>query len=164
MISIIAAIGRNGELGKDNHLIFSYKEDMAYFRRKTMGHPVVMGANTLASIGGLLPNRLNYIVTRHPEKIPTGGVMVADFEKFLEAYKDSHEEIFIIGGASIYVQALPYASKLYLTEIDLSADADAFFPAFDHNLYARKVIKQMEETNGVFAVYTRKNSLQPPVV
>lgn len=143
MISLIAAIGKNNELGKNNQLIFHIKDDMQFFKTTTMGHPILMGRKTFESIGRPLPGRTNFIITSHPEDLPNGVEPVRDLEDFLAGWQDSSEELFVIGGASVYKEALPYATTLYLTEIDASVeDADAFFPDFDRSKYSRAVIKK----------------------
>ncbi len=143
MISLIAAVGKNLELGRSNDLVFHIKEDMQFFKSTTMGHPILMGSKTFASIGRALPGRTNYVVTRHPELLPDGVEPVHDLRQFLESWQDSEEELFVIGGGTIYEAALPYAKTLYLTEIDATVDnADVFFPTFDHSKYSRAVIKK----------------------
>ncbi len=142
MISIIAAIGENNELGLQNSLVFHIKEDMQYFKETTTNHPVIMGRKTFESIGRALPNRTNYVATRHGEDLPKEVKIVKDLRQFLEEHLDTPEEIFVIGGASIYSEALPYAKYLYLTEVASTAEADAFFPEFDKSKYSREVIKK----------------------
>ena len=117
MISMISSVGRNRELGKKNSLIWHFKEDMKFFKNTTMNHTVVMGLNTYNSLPGDLPGRHIIVVSFDP--VPDVDY-VTNIESIVEKYKDSEEEIFICGGASIYKQFLPYASKLYLTEIDAS--------------------------------------------
>ena len=153
MISIIAAIGKNRELGKNNQLIFHIKEDMHFFKETTTDHPILMGRKTFDSIGKPLPHRTNYVVTRHPELLPDGVEPVHNLRQFLESWQDAPEELFVIGGAEIYKAALPYASHLYLTEVDTSApDADAFFPDFDKSNYSCELIKKGKENDLTFAI------------
>ncbi len=158
MISLIAAIGKNNELGKDNALVFHLKEDMHFFKATTMGHPILMGRKTFASIGRPLPGRTNYVLTRHPELLPDGVEPVRELRPFLESWQDTEEELFVIGGASVYTAALPYATNLYLTEIDASRDADAFFPSFDRGQFFRQVIKKGKEDDLAYVIsrYIRK--------
>lgn len=154
MISIIACVGKNNELGKDNELCFHIKEDMDFFKRKTRDKTVLMGRKTYESIGHPLPYRVNYVVTRGEREI-AGVVICTDLNLFLQNTK---EEVFVIGGASIYKQALPYTDVIYLTEVDAEADADAFFPEFDKTLFKRKVLRGGEEDGVKFKMvkYTRK--------
>ena len=142
MISIIAAVGKNNELGLNNELVFHIKEDMQFFKETTTGHPVLMGKKTFESIGRPLPNRENYVAAFKEEKLPKGVIHVPDLHQFLKEHQDTEEEIFVIGGATIYREALPFASTLYLTEIDAAAEADVFFPDFDKSQYSREVIKK----------------------
>lgn len=158
MISIIAAIGKNRELGKNNGLLFTIHEDMRYFKETTMGHPVLMGLRTFQSIGRPLPGRKNYVAAFDPAGLPEGVTPVTDLDEFLKSAAESEEEIFAIGGGMIYAASLPFAKNLYLTEIDASADADTFFPEFNPEDYRKAIIKKGSE-NGleyVFAKYTKK--------
>jgi len=153
MISLIAAIGKNNELGKDNQLVFHIKEDMRFFRETTTGHPILMGRKTFESIGRPLPNRTNYVITRHPEDLPDGVEPVRDLRQFLESWQDSEEELFAIGGATIYEAVLPYATTLYLTEVNATvSDADTFFPNFDKSLYTKTLIKKGSENDLVYSI------------
>lgn len=158
MLSIISAIGKNRELGKDNALVFHIKEDMQFFKETTMGHPVIMGLKTFESIGKPLPGRKNYVAAFPDEKLPEGVQPVHDVIAFFKEHQDTPEEIFVIGGATIYKLALPYTKNLYLTEIDASADADAFFPEFNQSDYRRTLIKKGKEHDLTFSFvkYTKK--------
>ncbi|MBR0242782.1 dihydrofolate reductase [Candidatus Saccharibacteria bacterium] len=151
MFSIIAAIGKNRELGKDNRLIFNIKEDMQFFKETTMGHPVIMGQATYESIGHPLPGRKNYVASLNPRNLPDSVEVIPDLIAFLKKHQNDSEELFVIGGATIYRLALPYAKNLYLTEIDATAEADAFFPEFDKSKYSRKLIKKGSENDLTFS-------------
>lgn len=151
MISMIAAIGKNRELGLDNHLIFNIKEDMQFFRSTTTGHAVIMGQATFDSIGRPLPHRKNYVASFTPKNLPESVEVVPDLITFLEKHQSDPEELFVIGGATIYKLALPYAKTLYLTEIDATHKADAFFPEFDKSKYVRTVIKKGSENDLTFS-------------
>ena len=156
MISLIAAIGKNNELGLNGELVFHIKEDMKYFRSTTTGHPVLMGRKTFDSIGRPLPNRTNFVVSRHPENLPEGVEPVKDLREFLESHRDDEEEVFVIGGGMVYFEALKYAKHLYLTEVDATTEADVFFPTFDKSKYSKEIIRKGEE-NGLtyqFVKYT----------
>ncbi len=147
MFTIIAAVGKNNELGKDNDLIFHIKEDMKFFREKTTGHKVVMGFNTWKSLPGKLKNRENIVISYDDVNGP--DLVIKDIAKFIKDNKDTDEEIFIIGGGMIYREFLPYARTLYLTEVNKTdASATIFFPEFDKSEYQRKVIKKGSE-NGL---------------
>lgn len=136
MISIIAAIGKNNELGKGNRLLWQIPADMKHFRELTFGHTVVMGRKTFESIGRPLPSRKNIVITRDKNYNKTDfshGVNVThSLEEALKISRttlDINEEIFVIGGAEIYKQALSVVDKLYITHIDAKdKNADSFFP------------------------------------
>ena len=136
MFSIIAAVGQNRELGKDNKLVFNIKEDMKFFRETTTSHPVIMGQATYDSIG---------------RPLPTSVEVIPDLIAFLEKHQTDPEEFFVIGGGTIYRLALPYAKNLYLTEIDASAPADTFFPEFDKSKYTKTIIKKGSENDLTFS-------------
>lgn len=135
MISLIAAIGKNNELGKGNNLLWPLPTDQKYFREITTGHTVVMGRKTFESIGRLLPNRRNIIITRDLNYKADEAEIAHSLVEAInlgENNVDKNEEIFIIGGAEIYKQAMPLAHKLYITKIEAEdKDADAFFPKTD---------------------------------
>ena len=157
MFSIIACIGKNRELGHGNELVFHIKEDMQFFRETTSGHPVVMGRKTWDSLPGKLKNRENIVISRHDFEGPDR--IVHNLEEFVKCHKNAEEEFFIIGGGSIYEAFLPYATHLYLTEVDADApDADVFFPKFDQSKYSRKVIKKGKDHDLVYSIskYTIK--------
>lgn len=135
MISIIAAVALDGAIGRQGGLVCHIREDMRHFRRLTMGHPVVMGRKTFESLpGGALPGRRNVVVTRnsayHAEGIETFPSLEQAIQRLrADSVGDADTEIFIIGGGEIYRQVLPFATRLYLTQIDASfADADTHFP------------------------------------
>ena len=158
MISLIATIGKNNELGKENQLVFHIKEDMQFFRETTKGHPVIMGRKTFDSIGRPLPYRTNFVITRHPELLPDGVEPVTDLRQFLESYTDAEEELFVIGGGTVYSEALKYAKNLYLTEVNASVeDADTFFPTFDKSNYSCKIIKKGKDHDLTYSImkYTK---------
>lgn len=130
-VSIIAAIGEGRELGKNNKLLWHFPEDMKYFKEKTQGHVVIMGRKTYESIGRLLPQRTNIIISRNPDLKIEGTIIAHSLEEALDiAKKKEKEEIFIIGGAQIYREALPIVDKLYLTLVRGNYEADVFFPEY----------------------------------
>ena len=146
MFSIIASIGKNHELGNNNDLVFKIKEDMKFFRDKTIGHTVIMGHKTWDSLPKKLENRKNIVISRND--FPGPDYIIHDINQFIEENKDSKEEIFIIGGGTVYHEFLPYAKNLYLTEVDSTAKATTFFPEFDKSKYKKELIKKGSE-NGV---------------
>jgi dihydrofolate reductase len=129
MISLIAAIGRNNELGKGNTLLWKMPADMEHFKRLTSLHAVIMGRKTFESIGNPLPNRRNVIITRDANYKQTGAEVVHSVSAALDLFPDKSEEIFVIGGAEIYKQFMSIADRLYITHIDAEdGSADSFFP------------------------------------
>ncbi|MBR5389128.1 dihydrofolate reductase [Candidatus Saccharibacteria bacterium] len=158
--SIIACVGKNLELGKNNDLIFHFKDDMKFFRETTRGHTIVMGLNTWKSLGEKpLPNRQNLILSHAPlTELPENTAQIPDFDTFVKENKDTDEEIFIIGGATIYKIFLPYARTLYLTEVDAEKEADVFFPEFNKEDYDLTTLQSLTENQTNFNInkYTRK--------
>lgn len=139
MISIISSVGKNREIGKNNKLIWHIPNDMKFFKETTMGHTVVMGRCTYESLPGDLPGREMVVVTS--TVIDENVQCIDSIEKVIEKFSDTLDEVFIIGGASIYHQFIQYADRLYLTEINASHDdADTFFPEFDKNKWERIVL------------------------
>ncbi len=132
-ISLIIAIAENNAIGKNNALIWRLSEDLKSFRRLTTGHSIIMGRKTYESIGKPLPNRHNIIVTRNKKLKIEGCHVVYSLEKAYELASelDGSEEIFVIGGANIYEQALPDCNRVYLTKVHASPEADAYFE-LDH--------------------------------
>ena len=153
MINIIAAVGKNLEIGKDNKLLWRIPNDQKYFKETTINKTVVMGRKTYESMGKPLKNRKNIVLTR--------GKLNIDNVEIVNNYKEilnREEEIFIIGGEQIYKKFLPYADNLYLTEINASQEADTYFPEFDKGLYEKEVLKT-EEYNDIeysFVIYRKK--------
>ncbi len=127
-LSLIAAIGKNNELGKDNQLLWNLPADMKHFRDTTRGHAVIMGRKTFESIGKALPNRRNIVITRDQNYSAEGIEVVHSMEEALELFKNTAEEVFNIGGAEIYKAGIPFANKLYITHVDEAFEADSFFP------------------------------------
>lgn len=157
-VSIIAAIGKNNELGKDNNLIWRFKEDLKSFKEYTMGKPMVMGYNTFYSLRGgkPLPGRKHIVLTsNHENEIEKNEqiVIVHNMEELLEYIETYKDEMMVIGGASLYVKMLKYAKKMILTEIDAEDKADAFFPEFDKNEWNQETVYDSCE-NGI--EYKRK--------
>lgn len=146
ILSLIAAIGKNNELGKDNTLLWHIPADLKYFRDTTRGHAVIMGRKTFESIGRPLPNRENIVITRDHYWQADGVQVVHSLDEALAVYKDTEQEVFVIGGAQIYAEALPYADKLYITRIDTSVPADTFFPDVDMNIW-RETSHEAHEPN-----------------
>ncbi len=157
MFSLIAAIGKNRELGKNGKLIFHLKDDMKFFRETTKSHKVVMGRKTWESLPGKLKNRENIVISRNP--VPEADQSVNDLPDFINTHKDSGEEIFVIGGGMVYFEFLKYAKHLYLTEVNASdSTADTFFPDFDKTNYEKTLITKGTENGLNYSIskYTLK--------
>lgn len=135
IISLIAALTKNGVIGKNNDLPWHLPDDMKYFMQTTKGHHVIMGRKNYESIPEKfrpLPNRINLVVTRRVGFPAPGCRVVHSVEQAMEVARNNNEtELFIIGGAEIYRDGFKHAHKLYLTEIDTTLEGDTFFPPFD---------------------------------
>lgn len=134
MISIIAAIGKNRELGINNNLIWHLKGDLQNFKKVTMGKKIVMGSNTYHSLPKKLEGR-EYIILSNPKIAVENALVFDEFDKLLKYLQGLDEEVMIIGGASVYRLFISYADKIYLTEIDDEQPADVYFPEFDKKKY-----------------------------
>lgn len=157
-IIIIAAIGKNKELGKNNDLIWHLKEDLKFFKQTTMNHKVIMGYNTYTSLPKNLPGR-EYILLTHKDINIDNGLVFHDLESLLIYLKTLDEDIYIIGGASIYKMFIDYAAELLLTEIDAEdKEADAYFPNWNLDNYELEVINEINDNPNYKHVRYRKNS------
>ncbi len=135
-VSLVVAVAENGVIGKENGLPWRLPEDLKYFKRITMGHPIVMGRLTYESIGRPLPGRQNIVVTRQKDWSAEGVEVVHSLPEALSAGKDAAkdaglEQVMLIGGAELYRQAIDQAHRLYLTEVHSPVEGDAYFPEFD---------------------------------
>lgn len=129
MISIIVAVASNGVIGDKNSLLWHISEDLRNFKRITSGHPVIMGRKTFESLGRPLPNRTNVVVSRTVSDIE--GCRVASSLGEALAMFPAGEEVFVIGGAQIYAQALDMADKIYITRVEHDYEGDTSFPEWD---------------------------------
>ena len=158
-VTMIAAVGKNLELGRKNDLIWRFKEDMKFFKEQTMGKPMVMGYNTFLSLPGLLPGRKHIVLSFKKIDLGSDVEVVTSMDELLDSIIE-YPEVMIIGGASIYKQMLEYSNKLILTEVDAEAkDADVYFPKFNKKEWDSKLLSEQVEDNIKFKhlVYTRKN-------
>jgi dihydrofolate reductase len=130
MISFIWAMDENRVIGKNNQLPWHLPEDLKFFKRVTMGHPVAMGRKTHESIGRILPGRENIIITRNREFTNEGYTVIYSIEEFIAYCKEKDEEVFVIGGAEIFNELLPVVDRLYITMIYEKFEGDTFFPEF----------------------------------
>lgn len=143
MLSIIVAVAKNNVIGKDNQLIWHLPEDLKRFKRLTTGHTIIMGRRTFESLGRVLPNRKHVILCNDKQiNIDDENVEILPDISMLDKYKDSPEENFIIGGATIYRLLMPMADKMYVTHIDKEFDGDVYFPQIDEKEW--KVVDEEE--------------------
>lgn len=133
ILSIIVAVAENGVIGDRNALLWHISEDLKRFKALTTGHPVVMGRKTFESLGRPLPNRTNVVITRQSIEIP-GCTVVHSLADALALFPEG-EEVFVIGGAEVYAQALPFADRFYLTRVCHAYEGDTRFPAWDESAW-----------------------------
>lgn len=162
MISLIWAMDENRVIGYHNQLPWRLPEDLKFFKRVTMGHPIAMGRKTYDSIGKPLPGRENIVITRDDNYDPEGCTVMHSIEEMLAyAAENKSEEIFVIGGAEIFKEVLQHADKLYLTMIHHQFEGDTFFPVFDIDKWEleSREIGLKDEKNPYeyeFLIYKRK--------
>ncbi|MDA8127609.1 MAG: dihydrofolate reductase [Betaproteobacteria bacterium] len=133
-ISVIAALAKNRVIGIENRLPWRLPEDLARFKALTLGHPILMGRKTFESLGRPLPGRTNIVITRNANYRPEGCLVAGSIPAAIALCEDA-DEVFFIGGADLYAQAMPIADRLYLTEVDVEADGDARFPDYDESAF-----------------------------
>ena len=144
MITIIAAIGKNNALGKDNQLLWKLPKDLKHFKSLTENHPIVMGRKTYESIGKPLPNRTNIVVSRKENWFAEDILIVSKLKEAIKFAKKIDEDVFIIGGGEIYKQTMELADKLEITLVDEDFEADTFFPKIDMKIW-QKTNEQFHE-------------------
>lgn len=131
LISIIVATDQKRGIGKNGKIPWYIPEDFTWFKKKTTGYPIIMGRKTFESIGKPLPGRLNIVVTHDQGYKPDGATSVHSTEEAIQFAKENNsDEIFVIGGGQIYEQAMPFAQRIYLTEVEGDFGADTFFPDY----------------------------------
>lgn len=135
-LAVIVAVADNGVIGRNNSLPWHLPEDLRYFKRVTLGKPVVMGRKTFESIGRPLPGRANIVITRSHEWSVDGASVVNSLDEALRlaadiAALDGTDELMVIGGAEIYTNAIPLAQRLYLTQVHADVEGDARLPEID---------------------------------
>lgn len=163
LLTLIAAVARNGVIGRDNRLPWRLPEDLRHFKALTMGHPMIMGRKTWESLPGCLPGRLHIVVTRNSDYRAKGGTMAGSLTAAIQTAgeSDGGGEIFVIGGAELYAQALPIADRLRLTEIGADFEGDARFPNFDRNKWGETTRERcLANDDGMefdFVLYERLN-------
>jgi len=139
--SLVVAMARNRVIGRDNQLPWRLPADLAYFKRVTMGHPIIMGRRTYESIGRPLPGRLNIVVSRNPQFSAPGCTVVPSLAEAWRAAGDA-EEVCVIGGTSIFAEALPAADRIHLTEVEAEVPGDTWFPEFDRGEWTEREVER----------------------
>ncbi len=143
-------MARNRVIGRDNHLPWRLPADLAYFKQVTMGHPVIMGRRTWESIGRPLPGRQNIVVSRNPDYSAPGATVVGSLDDAWRAAGDV-DEACVIGGTSLFAEALPLADRIHLTEVDAEVEGDTYFPPFDRSQWVeREVARQARDDCHVY--------------
>ena len=164
-MNLIVAVDKNWAIGYKGKLLISIPEDMKFFRETTTGHTVVMGKNTLLSFPNSKPlkNRNNIVIALEKDFIVDGATTVYSIEEALEEIKKyDSDDVYVIGGGSIYKQLLPYCDKAYVTYIDHAYSADTFFPNLDEDDEWEVTSESEEQTyfdiEYFFRTYERKNT------
>ena len=161
-LSLIAAVARNGAIGKNNELLWHEPEDLKHFRRVTMGCPVIMGRLTWDSLPVRfrpLPGRRNIVITRNPTWAAAGAENASSIAQALALVSDA-PKVFVIGGAELFALALPLADELVLTEIDADLNGDKFFPLWDRTQFIVASHDPHVDTNGVGYSFTTYKKTQ----
>ena len=164
-LSLIAAVSDNGVIGRDGQLPWHVPGDLRFFKRVTMGKPVIMGRRTWESIRKPLPGRTNIVVTRQRDYLAEGAEVVGTLEDALTlatqvATRDGVEELMVVGGEELYRLALPVADRLYITEVHVDVQGDARFPTWDRSAWVERRRERMpaDDETGTeysFVVYER---------
>ncbi len=157
---IIAAIGKNNELGRGNDLIWHIKEDLKFFKSVTMNHHILMGKNTFLSLPKLLLGRTHIVLTTKDENtFPKEVICIHSLDEFNLLKKQIDDDIYVIGGAYVYKEMINYADYMLLTLIDEEClDADVYFPKFKDELYEKEVIASYNDVTPKYKrmLYERK--------
>jgi dihydrofolate reductase len=163
MISFIVAMDTKSAIGKNNELPWHLPADLSFFKKVTMGNPIVMGRKTFESIGKALPGRENVVVTRDRHYKAEDCTIIHSVDKISEIERNSNEEVFVIGGAEIFKETFPFADRLYITMIEEEFDGDTFFPPFNPDEWELKSRKKgpKDDKNPYdyyFLTYDRKHN------
>lgn len=158
-LSMIAAIGEKNELGKDNDLLWYLPNDLKFFKQVTTGKTILMGRKTFESLPKLLPNRKHIVLSKNNNEFPNEVTVYKNKEDFINDYKATNEEIFVIGGGAIYKLFINDVSDIYLTEVDANDNtATVYFPNFNKEEFNRELIDEDSYNNISFkhVLYRRK--------
>ncbi|HEY2902304.1 MAG TPA: dihydrofolate reductase [Polyangia bacterium] len=152
-LTLIAAISRNGVIGRGGKVPWDLPEDRAFFRRTTMGHAVIMGRRTWDETGRALDGRRNIVISRGGAVSGTDREVVASLDEAISLARASDADPFVIGGAQIFRLALPLATRLILTEVIFDSDGDTFFPPFDASEW--RAVDQRAGDRAAYVTYER---------
>ncbi len=152
-ITLIAALGANQVIGRDGQMPWHLPEDLAHFKATTMGHPLLMGRATFASIGRPLPGRRTIVLTRNPEWHHADVEVAHSFPAALTLVGPA-DEVFVAGGGQVYAEALPWAHRMVLTEVDGEPDGDTYFPPWDRSRWQE--VERSAHDGFAIAVYERR--------
>ncbi|MFN3772195.1 dihydrofolate reductase [Cloacibacterium normanense] len=161
MITIVVAMGKNREIGVDNQLLWHLPKDLKHFKELTSGHPIIMGRKTYESIGKPLPNRTNIVISRKNDWFEEGILIVGSIKEALKFAKKIDENVFVIGGGTIYEQTIDLADQLEITLVDATLDADTYFPKIDEKIWQKtqEICHEKDEKNQYdfcFQTFTKK--------
>ncbi|MGX9986817.1 dihydrofolate reductase [Chryseobacterium sp. POL2] len=164
MISIVVAMGKNNAIGKENQLLWHLPEDLKHFKNLTSGHPIIMGRKTYESIGRALPNRTNIVVSRKDNWFEEGILIVPSLKEAIKHSKKISDQVFIIGGGTIYEQTIDLVDKLEVTIVDGEMGADTFFPKINPKVWieVNRECHHKDEKNAYdycFVTYERKENI-----
>lgn len=158
---IIAAVGKNLELGYKNNLIWRIKDDMKFFKKQTINHHVLMGSNTFLSLPNLLPNRTHIVLTSKPKFLyPKEVIVVNSINEFNKLKESIVDDVYVIGGGNVYSEFINDADEIILTEIDAECkEADVYFPKFKYEDYDKLIIGESKDNVPSYkhVKYTKKN-------
>ena len=157
-LAIIVAMANNRVIGRDGKLPWHIPEDLKHFKRTTLGHAVIMGRKTFESIGKPLPKRRNIVVTRQPNLSFEGCDRAADLPSAIAVARNDDDCPFVIGGASLFAEALPIATRVYLTDIERDVEGDTFFPDFDRRTFTQVAVRAGATPNVTFRTLVRDAS------
>lgn len=167
LVSMIVAMAQNGVIGRDNSLPWRLPEDLRRFKAITMGKPILMGRKTFESIGKPLPGRLNFVLTRNRDWHAEGVVVVNSVEEALRNVRGT-DELIAIGGAEIYRLFMPFARRIYLTQVHAEVEGDTVFPDFDPTQwmdveYSEHPADEKNNYDVTFVTLERKNAPRSPM-
>ena len=156
-ISMIVARSRNHVIGKDNQMPWKILADLQFFKKVTMGYPIIMGRKTWESIGRPLPGRRNVVVSRNTNYSAIGAELVGSLDQALELLKE-FKRVFVIGGQQLFTQAFPQADELFITEIEIQVDGDTYFEIPDPNDWqeAERILESEGDIQFAYVTLRRK--------